>query len=160
MKAGIFVVVLAVVAGALAGVAHAGEPTAEQAAALQRLQAASTTPVSADFADGAPRFVSATVAAEGVSASDRALSYLDRFRDLYGLGEPRSQLQVVRQTGNGEAQDVFFVELESLPTRSHDGLRHVWVFHEAIPDRHVEYAMAKLAHADLLSRRQEHCRSI
>ena len=57
MKAGIFLVVLAVLAGALAGVARAGDPTAEQAAALQRLQAASTTPVSADFADGAPRFV-------------------------------------------------------------------------------------------------------
>jgi hypothetical protein len=37
MKAGIFLVVLAVLAGALAGVARAGDPTAEQAAALQRL---------------------------------------------------------------------------------------------------------------------------
>ena len=110
MKAGIFVVVLTVLAGALAGIARAGDPTAEQSAAFQRLQAASTTPVSADFADGAPRFVSATVATEGASASERALSYLDRFRDLYGLGDPRSQLQVVRQTGDGEAQDVFFGE--------------------------------------------------
>jgi Zn-dependent metalloprotease len=110
MKAGTFVVVLAVLAGLFAGVARAGDPTPEQKSALERLRAASSTPVSADFADGTARFVAATVPADGATAADRALSYLDRFRDLYGLGDPRSQLQVVRQAGEGEMQDVFFGE--------------------------------------------------
>src|SRR5438876_404820 len=106
------VVLLALLAvGVLSGpAAAAGDPTSAQAAALDRLQAASSTPVAADFEDGIARYVSGTVPADGASATERALSFLDRFRDLYGLSEPRSQLQVVRQAGEGDAQDVFFGE--------------------------------------------------
>jgi len=110
MKAGAFLVVVTVLAGALAGVARAGEPSAAQSTALERLRAASSTPVSARFDGGAARFVGATVTADGATAVDRALSFLDRFRDLYGLSDPRTQLQVVRQAGEGDAQDVFFGE--------------------------------------------------
>lgn len=107
MKALRFVVVL-VVAAVLPGVAYAGGPTAAQASALERLQAASSTSVAADFAAGAPRFVSATVPVDGVSPTERALAYLDSFRDLYGLSAPRTQLQVVREAGEGNNNDVFF----------------------------------------------------
>ena len=59
MKALRFAVLLAVAAVAIPSVAQAGEPNPAQAEALERLQAVSSTPVSADFAEGAPRFVSA-----------------------------------------------------------------------------------------------------
>ena len=61
-----------------------------------------------DFAAGAPRFVSATVQVDGASPVERAFAYLDAFRDLYGLAAPREQLQVVREAGAGDEQDVFF----------------------------------------------------
>src|SRR3954468_11726052 len=112
MRAGTFLAVLvaAIVSAVVPCIANAGGPTSEQAAALKRLQAASSTPVSADFDNGSPRFVSATVPVDGASAADRALSYLERFSDLYGLSAPRAQLQVVRQAGEGDEQDVFFGE--------------------------------------------------
>ena len=109
MKALRFAVLLAVAAVAIPGVARAGDATTPaQAEALERLQAASSTPVSAEFADGAPRFVSATVPVDGASATERALAYLDAFRDLYGLSSPREQLQVVRQAGEGDETSIFF----------------------------------------------------
>jgi len=112
MRASTFLAVLvtAIFTAVLPGVAKAGEPTPEQASALERLQSASSTPVTADFDAGSPRFVSATVPADGATAADSALSFLERFGDLYGLSDPRSQLQVVRQAGEGDEQDVFFGE--------------------------------------------------
>ena len=77
MKALRLAVLLAAAAAALPGVAHAGDPAPAQTAALERLQAVSSTPVTADFIDGAPRFVSATVPVDGASATERALAYLD-----------------------------------------------------------------------------------
>ena len=108
VKALRFVVLLAAAAVAIPGVAQAGEPTSAQARALERLQEESSTPVSAEFADGAPRFVSATVPVDGASATERALAYLDAFRDLYGLSSPREQLQVVREAGEGDDLSIFF----------------------------------------------------
>jgi Zn-dependent metalloprotease len=108
MKVLKFVVLMAVAAVALPAVAQAGKPTPAQAAGLERLQAASSKPVEADFTAGAPRFISTAVPVEGGSPVERALAYLDQFRDLYGLAVPREQLQVVRQAGAGEEQDVFF----------------------------------------------------
>jgi Zn-dependent metalloprotease len=108
MKALRFVLLAAAAAAAFPGVALAEGPSPAQATALKRLQAVSSTPVAADFADGAPRFVSATITVEGASAIDRALLYLDAFRDLYGLSAPRDQLQVVREAGAGDEHDVFF----------------------------------------------------
>ena len=108
MKGLRFVVLLAVAATALPAVAHAGKPTPAQAAGLERLQAASSKRVEADFAAGAPRFVSTTVPVDGTSPVERAFAYLDAFRDLYGLAAPREQLQVVREAGAGDEQDVFF----------------------------------------------------
>jgi Zn-dependent metalloprotease len=108
MKASRFVVLLAAVAAVLPSVAHAGGPTPAQAKSLERLQTASSTQVTADFADGLPSFVSATVPAEGASPVERALSYLDSYRDLYGLEAPHKQLRVVREAGAGDEQDVFF----------------------------------------------------
>ena len=108
MKALRFAVLLAVAAVAIPGVAQAGEATPAQAEALERLQAVSSTPVSAEFEEGAPRFVSATVPVDGASATERALTYLDAYRDLYGLSSPREQLQVVREAGEGDEHDIFF----------------------------------------------------
>ena len=45
---------------------------------------------------------------DGTSPTDRALAYLDAFRDLYGLSSPREQLHVVREAGEGDERDIFF----------------------------------------------------
>lgn len=72
-------------------------------AALQALREASTEPVTVQFDQGVPRFVRARVAVEGADAGDRAYAYLERFRDLYRLQEPRDELRVV-EVGSGEGE--------------------------------------------------------
>jgi Zn-dependent metalloprotease len=109
MKAWTLVVfAVAVASAALPGVAHAGVPTADQAAAVERLQAVSTTPVSAEFAAGSARFVAATVPVDSASPAEQAYAFLESFRDLYGLASPREQLHVVREAGEGDDRSVFF----------------------------------------------------
>ena len=84
---------LAGIAAAAAGPAPAANgPPAE---AVQRLERASSEPVSVELDDGVPRFVSARVRVKGDDAADRAYAYLEQFRDLYGVEDPRSELRVV-----------------------------------------------------------------
>ena len=86
-------VLLASVAAAAAGPAAAADgPPAE---AVARLERASTEPVKVELDQGVPRFVSARVRVKGDDAADRAYAYLEQFRDLYGVEDPRSELRVV-----------------------------------------------------------------
>ena len=48
-----------------------------------------------ELENGVPRFVSARVSVKGDDAADRAYAYLEQFRDLYGVEDPRSELRVV-----------------------------------------------------------------
>jgi Zn-dependent metalloprotease len=100
---------LLVLATAASGFAFAfsAVPTAAagdaEPAALQALREASTEPVTVQFDQGVPRFVSARVPADGADAADRAYAYLERFRDLYHFREPRNELRVV-EVGSGETE--------------------------------------------------------
>jgi Zn-dependent metalloprotease len=86
-------VLLASVAAVAAGPAAAADgPPAE---AVQRLEQASSEPANVELDRGVPRFVSARVRVKGDDAADRAYTYLEEFRDLYGVEDPRSELRVV-----------------------------------------------------------------
>ena len=108
MKVLRFVVLLAVAAVAIPGVAHAGEPTPAQAEALERLQKASSTPVAADFADGAAALRERDGAGRR-RVRDRSRARLPRRvpRPLRPLVASRAAAGRARGR-RGRRQDVFF----------------------------------------------------
>ena len=86
-------------------------PNDPQGLALNRLRAESTLPVRIDLTDGLPHFVSGRFALSAGAAADpvlRALDFLTRYRDLYRLPEPRSQLYLNRIVSDELGQHVFF----------------------------------------------------
>jgi Zn-dependent metalloprotease len=86
-------VLLASIAAVAAGPAAAADgPPAE---AVKQLEQVSSEPATVELDRGVPRFVSARVRVKGDDAADRAYAYLEEFRDLYGVEDPRSELRVV-----------------------------------------------------------------
>ena len=87
-------------------------------AAIDALEQRSAIPVSLRFEDGYPIVVRADVSVAGAGAYDRAMTYLDEFKALYGLEDPREQLAIARlvpvEAGDPEETVVL--------TQRHEGL--------------------------------------
>ena len=78
--------------------------------AVEALERASTEPVTVEIDQGVPRFVSARVPVAGADAAARAYAYLEQFRDLYGLEEPRRELRIAEVTESEGIQHVKLVQ--------------------------------------------------
>ncbi len=79
--------------------------------ALSRLQLESATPVRVELGDKLPIFVEANVPIPDSAAADSvegALSYFDKYKDLYNLVEPASQLFLVRHERDDDGDHLFF----------------------------------------------------
>ena len=82
-----------------------------QAVALNQLGEDSRQPLKIHFEDGIPTFVSVDVPMPSDSPDDpvvRALNFLEKYRDLYLLQDPRSQFFLERIVTNELGQHLFF----------------------------------------------------
>lgn len=83
----------------------------EQAAALAKVRGASRTPVVVRFSERRIRFASFDVKAPGAkddSPAQKAMAFLERHADLFGLMTPRETLYVSRLVRNAGGDHVFF----------------------------------------------------
>jgi Zn-dependent metalloprotease len=79
--------------------------------ALRLLQEESQEPPQIRFEAGVPRFIDTRTALPGELPDDpvvRALYFLGRYRDLYRLDDPRSQLYLIRTVTDEIGQHLFF----------------------------------------------------
>jgi Zn-dependent metalloprotease len=82
-----------------------------QALALNKLRAQSKQPPKIQFEVGIPRFLSFQVPVPKDAPEDavvRALDFLETYRDLYRIQDPRTQLYVEHSVANETGQHIFF----------------------------------------------------
>ncbi|MCC6190237.1 MAG: thrombospondin type 3 repeat-containing protein [Anaerolineales bacterium] len=82
-----------------------------QVDALRQLEAESQRPPNLRFEQGIPRFMTVEVPIPAALPDDplvRALDFLDRYRDLYRLADPRAQLYLGRIASDSDGQHLFF----------------------------------------------------
>lgn len=86
-------------------------PLPASGVALGQLQLESATPVRIELGDKLPVFVEANVPIPDTAAADSllgALSYFDKYKDLYNLIEPASQLFLIRHEVSEDGEHLFF----------------------------------------------------
>ncbi len=96
------------VVGALAPLLMGASSAELQGAALAQLQSASSELVRVRYEDGVPVFVSARVQTSGADELERALSFLETYRDFYLLPEPTKDLYLRRATRTSTQASLFF----------------------------------------------------
>jgi Zn-dependent metalloprotease len=104
----ILVLVLTLAAGGCARIPAEEDP---QALALNELRSQSKQPPKIQFEAGIPRFVSVQVPITKDASGDpvvRALDFLERYRDLYRIADPRAQLYLEYSVANETGQHIFF----------------------------------------------------
>src|SRR5262245_32215608 len=87
------------------------DPTPPAGIALGQLQDASTTRTVIELNDKIPSFVETRVPVPDTSSGDDALeaiSFFDKYKDLYKLIEPASQLYLVRAELDEDGEHLFF----------------------------------------------------
>jgi Zn-dependent metalloprotease len=102
------------------GASRAADPSAAaQAEALERLRSESSVEPRVRFREGAPAFVAVKVRIPAAVADDpvaSALDYLERYRALYRLEDPRGSLHLRRLARSGTETAVFFGQhFEGIP---------------------------------------------
>ena len=86
-----------------------------QLASLDRLAAASSSKPQFDFEDGFPRWFSGRVTVPGADSVEKARSFFDTYRDLYGLSDPNLALQVLKTGGDQDQFVTFFETYQGYP---------------------------------------------
>ncbi|MFN2144746.1 MAG: thrombospondin type 3 repeat-containing protein [Anaerolineales bacterium] len=86
-----------------------GSPDDPQLAALHALENNSATDLSVQFEHGFPAFVSGRVPVSGQNAGERALDFLNTYKDLYLSTNPDLDLKI-RSVGGTDGQDVTFYQ--------------------------------------------------